>query len=104
VQRHHRGACAFRHPVVRIPRARSTIQLSTIANVSGPREKNRVAPSAIFFQKTKAILRHQEGERRFLSAAPWSVFLWNDPQARKRVKMGPSGAGKSGFRDTALAI
>jgi hypothetical protein len=35
----------------------------------GPREKNRAAPSAIFFGKPKAILRHNEGEGRFLSAA-----------------------------------
>ena len=27
----------------------------------------------------------------------WSGFLWNDPQARRRVEMGPSGAGKLGI-------
>jgi hypothetical protein len=57
--------------------------------------KNAAAPSAIFFQKTESDLTRscaqrlagtRQSEGRFLSAAPWSVFLWNDPQARRRVK------------------
>jgi len=32
--------------------------------------RNRAAPSAIFFQNPKAILRRKEGEGRFLSVAP----------------------------------
>jgi hypothetical protein len=58
-----------------------TLAISSVAPVEaqqqkrwccmGPREKNRAAPSAIFFPKRpKAILRHEEGEGRFLSAAP----------------------------------
>jgi hypothetical protein len=45
-----------------------TLAISSVAAVEaqqqkrwccvGPREKNRVAPSAIFFQNSKAILRH----------------------------------------------
>jgi hypothetical protein len=80
------------------------LTIPAIATSLGPRRENRVAPSAIFFKKPKAILRHKEGERRFLWAAPWSVFLWNDAQARRRIKMGPSGGEDQDFEVARLAF
>jgi hypothetical protein len=48
----------------------------------------KIAPHHLrFFSKHRKRFCGTRNEGRFLSAAPWTVFLWNDPQARRRVNV-----------------